>query len=202
MARISRIGLWLMPLLALGLLASACGGGGGTATPTPAGKKPPPSPGAGLTALPSAAAFRGARIPVERRAVSTGVALLEDVRTGQHEGFDRIVFEFQGGIPSYRVEYVEPPILEDASGLPVEIEGEAFLRVRFQGAAGHDPSSGEPTYQGPQEIAVGLPTLLEAQRTGDFEGTLTWVLGLAREVDFRVSNLQDPFRVVVDVAHP
>jgi hypothetical protein len=43
--------------------------------------------------------------------------------------------------------------------------------------------------------------LLEAEETGDFENALTWVLGLAEAVDFRVYALAEPFRVVVDVGH-
>ena len=38
--------------------------------------------------------------------------------------------------------------------------------------------------------------------TGDFEGGLTWVLGFSEEADFRVFALPEPFRIVIDVAHP
>ena len=31
---------------------------------------------------------------------------------------------------------------------------------------------------------------------------MTWVFGLSEEVDFGVSELQDPYRIVIDVAHP
>ena len=43
---------------------------------------------------------------------------------------------------------------------------------------------------------------MEIERTGDFEGQVTWVLGLTEELDFRVSDPTDPTRVVVDVGHP
>lgn len=129
-------------------------------------------------------------------------ALLVDVRTGLHDEFDRVVFEFEGGIPGYQVAYVQPPILEDASGLPVEIGGRAFLQVRFNVAAAHDPATGEPTYDGPFEIVSDMPSLVESQQTGDFEGYLTWVLGLTDAVDVRVTELEDPFRLAIDVSHP
>jgi len=126
-----------------------------------------------------------------------------NIVTGEMEEFDRITFEFEDGLPGYRIEYVEPPITEDASGLPVEIEGGAFLRISFLGAAGSDPFTGIPTYTGPFEIASGQPALLESERTGDFEGVLTWVLGLAEAVDFRIITLESPsFVVAIDVAHP
>jgi hypothetical protein len=49
---------------------------------------------------------------------------------------------------------------------------------------------------------ANLPSLVEAERTGDFEGVLTWVLGLNEEAGFRVYELEEPYRLVVDVAHP
>ncbi len=164
----------------------------------------PTSPAA-TTAPEPTTPFQGSRGPVEAPASSglaLGGAILVDVRVARHAGFDRIVFEFQGGLPGYRIQYVDPPIVADASGLPVEIAGNAFLSIRFEPAAAHDPDTGTPTYTGPLEIAAGLPSLLEAERTGDFEAVLNWALGLSQEVDFRVYPLQDPFRVAIDVAHP
>ena len=195
-----------MALLAASVLLVGAGcGEGAPATPTAApGESPEATPAAALTAAPILAPFEGTRGPVEEGAtvsVPPG-ALLVDISTGLHEGFDRIVFEFEEGLPGYRIQYVEPPIRGEFSGLPVEIAGNAFLRVSFRSAAGFDPLTGEPTYHGPLEIATGLPSLLEAEGTGDFEGVLTWVLGLAEEVDFRVLELEDPFRVAIDVAQP
>lgn len=201
----------LLALLAASalLVAAACGGGAPTAaTPTTPPDETPEAtpadratPAETATPSPTPVPFDGTRGPVEVEGTPP-TALLVDVRTGLQEGFDRIVFEFEEGLPGYRIEYVEPPIEADPSGLPVEIAGSAFLKVTLRSAAGFDPSTGDPTYDGPSEIAPGLPSLLEAERTGDFEAVLTWVLGLTEEVDFRVSALEDPFRVVIDVAHP
>ncbi len=205
---------WYIALLVASLLlwGVACDEGAPTrATPTALpGETPEVTPADGVTPAatatrsptpsPTPVPFDGTRGPVEAEGAPP-TALLVDVRTGLQEGFDRIVFEFEEGVPGYRIAYVEPPITGEFSGLPVEIAGSAFLKVTFSVAAGFDPFTGEPTYEG-LEIPTGLPSLLEAERTGDFEGVLTWVLGLAEEVDFRVSVLEDPFRVVIDVAHP
>jgi hypothetical protein len=43
---------------------------------------------------------------------------------------------------------------------------------------------------------------MEVEMTGDFEGYVTWVLGLRQKADFRVSELTGPNRVVVDIAQP
>jgi hypothetical protein len=144
--------------------------------------------------------FDGTRAPVEKPGAPPAAQLM-DVRIGLHDGFDRAVFEFEVGLPGYRVEYVEPPIVADASGLRVEIDGTAVLQVRFAPAAGHDPSTGEVTYAGPLQIASDLPSLVELQGVGDFEGQLRGVLGLTDDVDFRISELEAPFRVLIDVAY-
>ena len=75
----------------------------------------------------------------------------------------------------------------------------AFLQVRFLGADAHD-GQGNPTIED-RELMTGLPSLLEAEITGDFEAQVTWVLGLAAERDFRVEALTAPNRVVVDIGH-
>ena len=176
----------------------------GSPTPVLTSTPPPSTPAPTPTHTPTPEAFEGTRSPAQGEGavpVPPG-ALLVQVRYGRHENFDRIVFQFENGLPGYRIEYVLPPILGDFSGLPVDIAGGAFLRAQFRVAAEHDPSTGDRTYLGPLELSAGLPSLLEAEVTGDFEGGLTWVLGLSKEADFRVFALAEPFRIVIDVAHP
>ncbi len=195
-------------LAAFLLLSSACGDDDEEPSPTvsisPAGTQTKtPSPTA-TAPEPTEEPFVGGREPVEATPSASpalGGALLRDVRTDEHTTFDRITFEFQGGLPGYRVRYVEAPIIADPSGLEVEIAGTALLEVRMEPAAGHDPNTGDETYTGPLELKPGLPSLLEAERTGDFEAVLTWVLGVSEKADFRVLTLQDPPRLVVDVGH-
>lgn len=126
--------------------------------------------------------------------------MLTEVRVASHEGFDRVVFEFRDNMPGYRIEYVEPPITTDGAGFPVEIEGNAYLKVRFTVAQAHD-DAGNPTIS-ERDLKPGLPSVMEVEMTGDFEGYVTWVLGLRQEADFRVSKLTGPNGVVVDIAQP
>ena len=136
-------------------------------------------------------------------ATANAVALLTDVRMARHEGYDRIVLEFRGdGLPEWRIEYVDPPILEDASGEEVEIEGDAFLQILMFGASGFDMETVTESYTGPDELEgsdFGMGVVQELERTGDFEAVLTWVVGLSDEVDFRVLTLENPSRLVIDV---
>lgn len=142
--------------------------------------------------------------PAQGAALSSRLALLADVRLGRHEGYDRIVFEFlPGGRPGYRVRFVRPPIIEDASGNEVEVDGEAFLSIRLEPASGFDLAGdlGE-VYTGPTRIdgsSANTEIIEELVRTGDFEAVLTWVAGLDERAPFRVLRLAGPPRIVVDV---
>lgn len=210
-------GMKAFPVLVVALslaFAAACGDDDeDVETPAPsspaatATSTPEPSACPGPTASPGASpeptpVFEGSRDPVEAAGPSVPpVAVLFDVRYGCHEGYDRIVFDFRDNMTGYRVEYVEPPISADGSGEPLDIAGEAFLHVRFNVAQAHD-EAGNSTYVGPREITPGLASISEMEMAGDFEGYVTWGIGLPEELDFRVTTLDDPYRVVIDVAHP
>lgn len=157
---------------------------------------------AGCTAVEPASEFD--RGPKAGAATGEGVALLVGVEISQTAEADRIAFHFQGdGAPAFRAAYVEPPIVEDGSGNPVEIAGERFVEIRMEPASGADLSGPELviTYPGPHQLpgpAGGV--VREAARTGDFEAVLTWVVGADREVPFRVWSDTGPGRIVVEFA--
>lgn len=141
--------------------------------------------------------------PVSGGSSDGGVALLTDVRVGEHEGFDRIVFEFAGNtVPSYRVAPADPPLTASGSGREVEVEGDSFLEVAFSGASGVDLSGGQPveTYTGPDRVdGDDTRTVTQVVQLGDFEGELRWVVGLSQQMPFSVGTLSGPARLVVDV---
>ncbi|MFL5946452.1 MAG: hypothetical protein ACJ74D_00410 [Gaiellaceae bacterium] len=131
---------------------------------------------------------------------AAAIALLERVAVGRHEGYDRVVFQFRGeGLPGYRVQYMEPPLKEDGSGNVVQVDGNAFVVVRMEPASGFDLNTGEGelVYKGPKRVP-GASVVQEVVRMGDFEAVLTWAVGLEEKVDFRVSTLSSPSRLVVD----
>ncbi len=144
--------------------------------------------------------------PVVAPAKEAETALLERVGVGRHEGYDRVVFQFRNALPGYRVSYVEPPLVEDGSGNPVEVAGNAFVLVRMEPASGFDLSldEGQLVYDGPRRIGgaeSGTSTVREVVRTGDFEAVLSWAVGLEDRVDFRVLTLDGPPRLVVDFSN-
>ena len=174
-------------------------------TPTPTAaptEQPTASPAPTIAAeTPTPEPFEGGRDPVARDDPQVPpVALLTAVETEGHDGFDRITFTFADNMPGYRIEHVEPPIVADASGMEVEIDGEAFLQLRFTSAQAHD-EAGNPTMD-EREFFPGLDSIVELEQTGDFEGYVTWVAGLSAELDFRVTDDEDALTVAVDIAHP
>lgn len=124
------------------------------------------------------------------------VPLLVAVRAAVHPGFDRVVFEFRGGLPGDRsVQYV-PELLGDASGLPVPVAGRAVLQVRFSPAQAHD-DAGQATV--PERTAFALRNVVEVVRAGDFEAVTTFGVGLLRQRPYHVFTLSGPPRLVVDI---
>lgn len=138
--------------------------------------------------------------PAVEQATNADTALLVAVRAARHEGYDRVVFEFANALPGYDVRYATGPVRADGSGARVAVGGNAAVVVRMENALDADLSEPDApmTYTGPQRITPGTPEVAELVRVGGFEGVLTWAVGLVDRVDFRVSTLSDPPRVVVD----
>jgi hypothetical protein len=53
----------------------------------------------------------------------------------------------------------------------------------------------------PSTITPGCANLRQIKKAGDFEGVVSFGLGLRRKTGFRVFRLTAPARVVIDVAH-
>ena len=137
-----------------------------------------------VPALGPAAASGSARVPT-----------LVGIRAAHHPTFDRVVFDFRGGLPaSRRVRYVDR-LVADASGKPVRVAGRAVLRVRLAAAKAHDAQG--PTVAARKAFA--LPNVMTAVRAGDFEAVTTYGIGLAKRTRFHVFTLTHPSRLVVDV---
>jgi hypothetical protein len=124
------------------------------------------------------------------------VPTLVGIRAAHHPTFDRIVFDFRGGLPADRQVGYVPQLIGDPSGLPVPIAGRAVLQVRFEQANAHD-DAGNVT--APGRTAFALPNIMTAVRAGDFEAVTIYGIGLAEQQPFRVSTLRNPDRVVIDV---
>ena len=127
-------------------------------------------------------------------------ANITDVRTGTHDGYDRVVFEFADGLPEASLERAEPPFTQDASGEPIDVQGESFLRLILRGGT-KQTLEGTSSYDGPTEFETGYPALVHLIEGGDFEAQSTWYFGLAAESCVRVLTLTDDgtARLVIDI---
>lgn len=163
--------------------------GAARATPTPA---------------PTPCALDGGSTQAQASSTQPEWAPLSDLRHST-DGCPRIVFEFAGHEPDYRVEYATGPFSECGSGEEVSTAGwdaGAFLRVRLEpsGTADLSDPAAKQTYTGPRDIEVDGRVLKHMKVICDFEAVLEWVIGLDEERDFAVVVLDDPSRIVVDVS--
>ncbi|WNG33035.1 hypothetical protein F0U60_04940 [Archangium minus] len=172
-----------------------------TPAPTPETQTPPSAPTPGPQAArpedPKNREWTAGRVSIPRPSMKP-VTLLE-VREGRNEGFDRVVFQFEGDqVPGYHLEYIDKPVIKCGSGDPTDVAGQGWLQVRITPAQAH--ADGKVTVAS-RERKPKLPVLEELELTCDFEGEVTWVLGVKHPNKYRVMELREPTRLVVDVQH-
>ena len=180
----------------VGLIGLAgCGGvptnsPGAAQSPAPATSTPTPPASPPGTATPSPAP----------PACSESGSYLTAIRVAEYAGYDRVVFEFSGGKPAYSIDRIGT-VYADPKGTPVALAGQSFLRVVFHGASAVCKASQSKTYTGPSTLTPFYPQLLVVSAAGDFEGYLSFGIGLAAQGPYHVSTLTGPYRVVIDVDH-
>ena len=127
------------------------------------------------------------------------------MRVGQHDCFERFVFEMTGtgDPPGWSVGYADP-MAADGSGEPVELLGDADLEVvvrvwtvpEFEGRPDE-----WPPFSGPNElVTTGFDAIQQVRNLYAFEGVTQIGIGLDEQRPFRVSWLDGPPRLVVDIA--
>jgi hypothetical protein len=124
------------------------------------------------------------------------VPVITAVRTAPHTGcgYDRLVFDINGVTPGYTVRYV-PQVTADPSGKPITLPSHAFALITIRPAQAHG-NSGTPTLSR-QVQSVNDPMLKGYALAGDFEGAVSFGVGLSHITGIRVGEL--PARLYVDV---
>ncbi|MES4904399.1 MULTISPECIES: hypothetical protein [unclassified Streptomyces] len=143
----------------------------------------------------------------EKTAQDASYKPLENIRAGQHECYDRLVFDIKGGTAAgqtgYRVGYVDA-MYQDGSGDPIAVRGGAILEIHVA-APSYDPEVGGETYPGragkplPGVDIAGFRTFKDTRYGASFEGETQVGLGVRARLPFRVLQAGD--RLIVDVAH-
>ncbi|HXH22175.1 MAG TPA: hypothetical protein VNN10_09105 [Dehalococcoidia bacterium] len=170
-----------------------------------AGNDPPASPTAPATTIildPGVDARPGSTEALIVQPVPnppTGIIIQVATRIGLHPesgGWDRIVFEFDRGIPPARVTYVKD-VIACGSGEPVRVQGQAFLAVQMTTARAHN-DAGNSTLPSRQLAGQG-GVIQEARLYCDFEAHLDWAIGLRDTKPYKITLLLDPPRLVIDI---
>jgi hypothetical protein len=188
-------------LLTLAVLATGLVGVAGTAAATER---------AGTTAVKtSAAAAPYCGITWGSLAKSGGAlsqAPLIEARTGRHDCYDRVVFEFKGRANGYSVHYGEA--YTEGEGRPMSpiTAGGALLAVSLRAPAYDQAHSSTFPHRTGDHVAnvTGYRTLRDVVFGGSFEGYTTFAVGVRARLPYRVFVLSGPgthSRIVIDVAH-
>lgn len=131
------------------------------------------------------------------------------VRAGQHDCFDRVVFDIAGTAPAgFTVRYV-PQVRADGSGEPVPVAGGAALMVIVRSYVRGYPDGTPLASNGDRFFRVADLARWQALRAvryaGFFEGQVTLALGVRTKLPFRAYTVVEKGsavrKVVVDIAH-
>jgi hypothetical protein len=134
-------------------------------------------------------------------------------RAGQHDCYDRVVFDLNGPANvGYTAKYV-PIVRADASGAPVPVAGGAALQVVVRGPISGTDNQGHQPWRQPPAVGqdliaptetAGWASLTEVKFAGSSEGQTTFAVGVHEQRPFRVSTTtqQNYAHVIVDIAHP
>lgn len=198
-----------MSLLAASVVLAGCGAR--TTAQNSSASSPSPETRSATRAADAATASDGAAQtsafpantdPDTAAASAAASVTVHDVRLGRQDGFDRVVFEVDGkGTPGWDVRYVDAAASQ-GSGKPIDVAGAAILQVSLTGV-GYPYGTGVPEYSAHGPLtAAGTEVVTEVRYDATFEGTAEAFVGTKSKAPFRVYLLQNPTRVVLEVAHP
>ena len=202
--RVGRVASAVVGVLLAGLLAGCGGDGSETAEPTKT-TAAPSATSASPTATSPAPTTTWPTTDRSKEGIPTEhAAVLQAIRTAHHPTYDRLVLEFDRPVTGYVVGYVDE-IREDASDRLVTLKGGAFLRVVVQSATTDNAfqlgvGDKHVKYAGPRTITPAHPQLQQVTISGDFEAVLSLGVGVTKKAGFNVELLDNPTRLVVDVA--
>jgi hypothetical protein len=119
---------------------------------------------------------------------------LKEVRVAKNKGYDRVVFEFLGDIPRYRIEYINSPITNTADQ-EIKVSGKFFVSIILQLLPYPDDEK-FPEAKIPKG-KLSFPVISELQEIEWFEGDRPFVVGLKAKKPYRVQQLKNPARLVI-----
>ena len=127
--------------------------------------------------------------------------------------FDRMSFTFADAFPAYRFEFARQ-LVSDGSGMVIPLTGPDILKIAFTQARAHTPDGTRSTIISQPGRPIGYQAIADFAQAGDFEGVLTYGIGVARpiphsnpqpavrayEVETTTANGQHRYVVAIDIA--
>jgi hypothetical protein len=119
-------------------------------------------------------------------------------RLGEQQDYDRFVLQLDPIVPTYTVKrQAKPTFTLGGSGQSATLAGTVGVLVTVYSA------TGGTTFTGPTDVATPQYQILkEARQTQDFEGYVSWGLGLSQPTCMRAFVLDAPARLVIDFQLP
>jgi hypothetical protein len=179
-------------------VASSCGTSppGGPAGPPASSAAPTGASAPGASSGCDAGAWRSAPVSVTHSVPVPGLPVVTAIRTAAHPecGYDRLVLDLNGPVPSYDVRYVAQ-VIADPSGMPITLAGRSYLLITLRPAQAHTEAGATTIVRASK--TVGYRVLKSYAVAGDFEGVFTVALGLTGTASIRVGEL--PGHLYIDV---
>jgi hypothetical protein len=121
---------------------------------------------------------------------------IDGLRVGPHAGYDRLTIEFQNGQPGTMqlVPRSGTAFIASPRGNTITVAGTNSIGVLIAESA-----DAHTAYSGPTDIKTGFDTLVEVRQTQDFEGYVSYALGISGPACYHAFVLANPTRLVVDV---
>jgi hypothetical protein len=187
-------------IVILAFALAGCGGSSNSSSepPVPTSTTDPPK----ATATVECTTISGASTS-RQTSSSNETMYLTNVELQRDDCVRRVSFELEPNtqMPGYEVSYepADTAKIEDGSGKAVEIAGNAFLVVKLKPAmtAKVDGDQVTATYTGPRRLP-GTAPVTEVVKTGDFEGVVTWVIGLDSKRPFLADAADGRIAVAID----
>jgi hypothetical protein len=199
----------LAVIVVLAFAVAGCGSGSSdneTASPATTSTSPPTTTTSppSMQTVPDCMPSRGASTSPQKSSNENRETMyLTNVTPGADRCTAKVVFGFeeQAPGPGFEVSYqpADTAKIEDGSGNLIDIDGDAFLVVKLNPAmtAKIDGEQVTKTYTGPRRLP-GTDPITEVVKTGDFEGVVTWVIGLDSKRSFTTHASDSALVVEID----
>ncbi|WRS29288.1 hypothetical protein U6G28_07060 [Actinomycetaceae bacterium MB13-C1-2] len=124
-------------------------------------------------------------------------ALVTGMRLAEHDDFDRIVIDLQGDTSvGWTTRWTDNPV-EEGRGEPLVISGNEFLDIAITGT--RIPETDEDWSLVYDDFSAKATGEISAIYDGTYEGRSHVVIGMTQKAPYRIFQLSNPSRVVIDI---